>query len=57
MNKAQIIVDSITKSIDPLTWKEKGGPSTVTFHYPSMSLIIRAPSEVHSDLGRSLGKR
>ncbi len=51
MNNAQIIVDSITKSIDPLTWKEKGGPSTVTFHYPSMSIIVRAPAEVHSSLG------
>jgi len=48
---AQVIVDSITKSIDPLTWREKGGPSTVIFNYASMSLIVRAPAEVHSSLG------
>jgi len=51
MNQADLIVSSIRNSIDPLTWKEKGGTSTVTFHYPSMSLIVRAPAEVHSNLG------
>jgi len=55
---AQMMMDAISGSIDPLVWKGKSsGPATITFHYPSMSLIIRAPSEVHSDIGRSLGKR
>ena len=52
---AQVLADTITKSIDPLSWKEAGGPGTVTFHVPSMSLIVRASSEVHHTLGRSFG--
>ncbi len=54
---AQMIMDAISGSIDPMVWKGKSGPATITFHYPSMSIIVRAPSEVHSDLGRSLGRR
>ena len=55
---AQMMIDAISGSIDPMVWKGKsGGPATITFHYPSMSIIVRAPSEVHSDLGRSLGRR
>lgn len=57
MANAQIIVDSIKQSIDPLVWKERGGPGIVVFHYPTKSLIVRAPSEVHADLaGRRYAK-
>jgi hypothetical protein len=52
---AKVITEMITKSIDPLMWKENGGPGTVTFHFPSKSIIVRASSEVHASLGRSLG--
>lgn len=54
MANAKIIVDAITASVDPLTWKDKGGPSTIAFHLPSMSLIVRAPAEVHATLGSKL---
>ncbi len=54
---AQMMIDAISGSIDPMVWKGKSGQATITFHYPSMSLIVRAPSEVHADLGKSLGKR
>ncbi len=55
---AQMMIDAISGSIDPMVWKGKsGGPATITFHYPSMSLIIRAPSEVHSDISKSLKGR
>ncbi len=55
---AQMMIDAISGSIDPMVWKGKsGGPATITFHYPSMSLIIRAPSEVHSDISKSLRGR
>ena len=54
---AQMLIDAINGSIDPLVWKNKSGPATITFHYPSMSIIVRAPSEVHSDIGKSLGRR
>jgi len=50
---AQVLVEMIQKSIDPLVWQQPNG-GTVTFHYPSMSMIIRAPSEVHATLGKAL---
>ncbi len=50
MQNAKIIIDSITQSVDPLSWQARGGTSTITFHYPSMSLIVRAPAEVHASL-------
>lgn len=57
---AQVIVDAITKSIDPLNWQSANNPSglsSITFHYPSMSLIVRAPAELHATLGQSLSRR
>ncbi len=52
MQNAQLIVDSITQSVDPLSWQARGagGTATITFHYPSMSLIVRAPAEVHASI-------
>lgn len=55
MANVDTIVKSITASIDPLSWKERGGPGTVTFHYPSMSVIVRASAEVHASLGSKMG--
>jgi hypothetical protein len=47
----RMLMESIQKSIDPKVWKDTaGGPATIAFHYPTMSLIVRAPSEVHADL-------
>lgn len=54
MANAQLVVDAITKGVDPLVWKEKGGPATVQFHYPSLSLIVRAPAEVQAGLAAKL---
>jgi hypothetical protein len=52
---ADAVVQMIRKSIDPLSWNgETGGPGSITFHYPSMSVIVRASSEVHYTLGRTL---
>lgn len=50
MQNAQVIIDAITQSVDPLAWQAKGGNATITFHYPSMSLIVRAPAEVHASI-------
>lgn len=48
---ARIIIDAIQKSIDPKVWNAtSGGPASIVFHPPTMSLIVRAPSEVHADL-------
>jgi hypothetical protein len=48
------IMKAITSSVDPLSWKEKGGPASITFDYPSMSIIVRASAEVHATLGATL---
>lgn len=54
---AKLIVDSIISSVDPMVWKENRGPATITFHQPSMSLIVRAPTEVHASFrGKLSGK-
>lgn len=57
MANVEEIMKSITKSIDPLSWKENGGPASITFHFPSMSIIVRASSEVHAAIGSSMGGR
>jgi cell fate (sporulation/competence/biofilm development) regulator YmcA (YheA/YmcA/DUF963 family) len=55
VQNANTLIEMITKSIDPLVWQTGGANSaTATFHYPSMSIIIRAPSEVHATLEKSL---
>ena len=54
MANVGLITDSIQDSIDPLSWKKRGGPATITFHFPSMSIIVRASSEVHASLGSKL---
>jgi hypothetical protein len=55
MANVEGIIKTITSSIDPLSWKEKGGPSSITFHPPSMSIIVRASAEVHATLGSKMG--
>ena len=49
------IMDAITSSIDPLSWRGASGPGSITFDYLSMSLIVRASTEVHATLGAKLG--
>jgi hypothetical protein len=44
---AQAIVDTIEKQLAPDSWRSRGGEGSVTFHYPSMSLIVRQSAEVH----------
>ncbi|MGL4419696.1 MAG: hypothetical protein ACRCZF_03430, partial [Gemmataceae bacterium] len=57
---AKLVVDAITSSIDPLAWKsgQGSGPCTVSFHLPTLSIVVRASAEVHASLGNSLnGKK
>ena len=53
MNNVELIMKAIQSSIDPMCWKSNGGPCTITFHYPTMSIIVRASAEVHSSIGSS----
>ncbi len=57
LQNVQLIIQSIQSSIDPLFWRENGGPGTITFHYPSMSIIVRASAEVHAALGGKMAGR
>ncbi len=57
MANVDALMGTIRKSIDPLSWKESGGPSSITFHVPSMSIIVRASAEVHASLSSKMGSR
>jgi len=48
---AAMLVDAIQKSVDPKSWKDTGnGVGTVVFNYATMSIIVRAPSDVQAEL-------
>jgi hypothetical protein len=51
---AEMLVESIMMSVDPNAWSNRGGPSSILFHYPTMSIVVRAPSEVHYSLGLAM---
>lgn len=53
---AQIIIDAIEKGVEPAAWDRAGGVGSITFHHGTMSLIVRAPSEVHADLYRKMNR-
>lgn len=56
MQNAKLIIDSVQTSVDPLIWNTptNRGPASIIFHAPSMSLIVRAPAEVHATLNSKL---
>ena len=53
---AQIIIDAIKKGVEPSAWDSGGGVGSITFHYGTMSIIVRAPSEIHADLYRKMAR-
>lgn len=48
---AQGLIQNIQMAVEPSIWDVNGGTATITFHQPSMSLIVRAPAEMHYMLG------
>lgn len=55
---ANAIVNLIKESVDPNCWKEKGGPCTIAFHLPTMSVVVRGSTEVHAALaGAVVGRK
>jgi len=55
---AEMLLESIKISVDPNAWSDRGGPSSILFHYPTMSIVVRAPSEVQYSLGLAMyGKK
>ena len=47
----QQMMDLIVNTVEPASWQVNGGWGTISFHEPSMSLIIRAPAEFHYQFG------
>lgn len=45
------LVKTLQSAIDPALWDINGGPGSIMFHEPTMSLIVRAPAEMHYMLG------
>jgi general secretion pathway protein D len=48
MESVKQLMDLIQSSVDPQTWQAHGGSGTITFHAPSMSLVIKQSAEVHA---------
>jgi hypothetical protein len=53
LQNAQRLIDMIAASIEPSHWNINGGPGSITFHEPTMALVIRASAEMHYMLGGS----
>jgi len=53
---AAVLMEAIQDTVDPLSWKKRGGPSTITFFAPNLSFIVRASTEVHASLGSKFSK-
>jgi general secretion pathway protein D len=47
------LIEMIQNSVDPRSWQANGGNGSITFHAPSMSLIVKQSAEVHAMLGNS----
>lgn len=56
IENARLIADTITNSVDPLSWEGQGGIGSVRFHAPTLSLIVRQTAEVHSVLQGKFAK-
>jgi hypothetical protein len=50
------LIDMIRNSVDASSWDTNGGPGSIAYHAPSMSLVIKQTAEMHALLGTSLLK-
>lgn len=53
-SNASDLIELIQRTIKPEHWDVNGGPGTIFFYQPLNALVIRASTEVHSTVGRSL---
>jgi hypothetical protein len=51
MQNVLSIVNLLQSTVDPGSWAANGGMGTITFHAPTMALIIRNTAEVHGMMG------
>ena len=54
VQNANTLIEIIKTSVDAQTWRDNGGAGTITFHAPSLSLIIKQSAEVHFMLSSRL---
>jgi hypothetical protein len=54
LQNANRIIDLIQTSVDPQSWQINGGPGQITFHAPTLTLVVRQSAEVHAMLGGAL---
>jgi hypothetical protein len=50
------LIDTITSTIAPGSWEERGGPGSVTFSEKSISLVVRQTHDVQRDVLGMLNK-
>src|SRR5262249_27511376 len=48
--EAAALIDTITATIAPDTWEERGGPGSVTFSEKSLSLVVRQTQDVQREV-------
>jgi hypothetical protein len=53
---AALLIDTITATVEPLSWESRGGPGTIRYYAPLGALIVRQSTEVHPLLRGSLDK-
>src|SRR5690606_21069799 len=46
------LADLIERVISPEVWDINGGPGTVAYYAPGRALVVRAPAEVHHQVGQ-----
>ncbi len=54
VQSANQIIELIQNALEPDSWHTRNGPGSITFHWPTMSLVIRQSAEVHALLGGGL---
>ena len=50
----QELIDLIQNTISPASWDVNGGQATLFYYQPVFALVVRAPAEVHANLGDML---
>jgi hypothetical protein len=50
------LVDLIHAVVSPRTWDVNGGPGSVVYYRNLRALVVRAPSEIHEQIGDVLGQ-
>jgi len=56
--QAAQLIELIKSTIDPESWTggENGGGGTITFHYPSKTLVVKQSAEIHYSMKASFGR-